>query len=68
MENDSPKKKRGNVLIGVVTGLAIGAIMGFIGGIRTRDIAVLWLIIGIVCGIIIGIGIVRLFSPRKKSS
>ena len=67
MENETPKNKRGRVLIGTVTGLAVGAIVGFIGGIRTRDIAVLWLIIGIACGIIIGIGIMRLFSSGKKS-
>jgi hypothetical protein len=68
MENEPNKKKRGSVVIGVVTGLAIGAIMGFIGGIRTRDIAVLWLLIGIACGIIIGIGITRMLSSIKKSS
>jgi hypothetical protein len=68
MENEPNKKKRGSVVIGVVTGLAIGAIMGFIGGIRTRDIAVLWLLIGIACGIIIGIGINRMLSSIKKSS
>jgi hypothetical protein len=68
MENEPNKNRRGRLVIGVVTGLAIGAIMGFIGGIRTRDIAVLWLLIGIACGIIIGIGIMRAFSSVKKSS
>jgi hypothetical protein len=68
MENEPNKNRRGRVVIGVVSGLAIGAIMGFIGGIRTRDIAVLWLLIGIACGIIIGIGINRLFSSGKKST
>ena len=68
MENEPNKNRRGRLLIGVVSGLAVGAIMGFIGGIRTRDIAVLWLLIGIACGIIIGIGIMRAFSSGKKSS
>jgi hypothetical protein len=68
MENEPNKNRRGRLVIGVVTGLAIGAIMGFIGGIRTRDIAVLWLLIGIACGIIIGIGITRMLSSIKKSS
>lgn len=68
MENESGKKKRGNMLIGVLSGLAIGTVGGFIGGIRTRDVASLWLIIGITCGIIIGIAIDRLFSSRKKSA
>jgi hypothetical protein len=68
MENDSIKKKRGRMVIGVITGLAVGAILGFIGGIRTRDVAVLWLLIGIICGIIIGIGISSLFSTGKKST
>jgi uncharacterized ion transporter superfamily protein YfcC len=68
MENESIKKKRGRMVIGVITGLAVGAILGFIGGIRTRDVAVLWLLIGIICGIIIGIGISRLFSSGKKNT
>jgi hypothetical protein len=68
METEIKKNKRGRVIIGGLTGLAIGAVGGFIGGIRTRDIASLWLIIGIVVGIILGIALSRLFSSRKKSS
>lgn len=68
MENEVKKNNSASVIIGVIAGLAVGAVGGFIGGIRTRDIASLWLLIGIACGIVLGIALARLFSSRKKSS
>ena len=66
MENESSKNKRGRVLIGVIMGFAVGVVVGFIGGIRTSSLEVLWIIIGLACIIIIGIGVFRLFRSGKK--
>jgi len=67
MENETSKNKRGRVVIGVVMGFAVGLIVGFIGGLRTSSLDVLWIIIGLACLLIIGIGVFRLFRSRKKS-
>jgi ABC-type uncharacterized transport system permease subunit len=66
MENESSKNKRGRVLIGVIMGFAVGVVVGFIGGIRTSSLEVLWIIIGLACIIIIGIGVFRIFRSGKK--
>jgi ABC-type uncharacterized transport system permease subunit len=68
MENESKKNKRGRVLIGVVMGFAVGVVVGFIWGLRTSSLDVLWIIIGLACIIIIGIGVFRLFRSGKKST
>jgi len=68
MENESGKNKRGRVFIGVVMGFAVGVVVGFIGGIRTSSLEILWLIIGLACVLIIGIGIYRLLRSRKKNT
>jgi len=68
MENESGKVKRGRVFIGVVMGFAVGVVVGFIGGIRTSSLEMLWLIIGLVCVLIIGFGIYRLLRSRKKNT
>jgi uncharacterized membrane protein (Fun14 family) len=66
MENEPSKKKPGSVFFGVVFGVAIGSIIGFIVGINTRPLKVVWIIIGLVCLLIVGIGIYRFLKPGKK--
>jgi uncharacterized membrane protein YoaK (UPF0700 family) len=65
MENETIKNKRGRVFIGVIMGFAVGVVVGFIGGIRTSSLEVLWIIIGLVCVLIIVFGVFRLFRSRK---
>jgi uncharacterized membrane protein YoaK (UPF0700 family) len=66
MENETIKNKRGRVFIGVIMGFAVGVVVGFIGGIRTSSLEVLWIIIGLFCVLIICFGVFRLFRSRKK--
>jgi uncharacterized membrane protein YoaK (UPF0700 family) len=66
MENESNKNRRGTMAIGVITGFAIGALLGVIGGILIKGTAIWWLLIGIGVGIIIGISISGWFGSRKK--
>lgn len=66
MENESNKKKRGRLVIGVLMGFAVGVVVGFIWGINTSSLEVFWIIVGLACIIIIGIGVFRLFRSGKK--
>ncbi len=68
MESETTKNKRGRVFFGVIMGFAVGVVVGFIGGIRTSSLQVLWIIIGMVCVLIIGIGVFRIFRSGKKKA
>jgi len=66
MENEPSKNKRGGMFIGIILGLAGGFLIGFIVGINTSPMKVIWYVIGLVCLLIVGIALYRLFKPRKK--
>jgi ABC-type uncharacterized transport system permease subunit len=66
MENESSKNRRGSVFFGVVFGIAVGFIIGFIVGINTSPLKVVWIIVGLVCLLIVGIGLYRFLRPGKK--
>jgi ribose/xylose/arabinose/galactoside ABC-type transport system permease subunit len=67
MENESSKNRGASVFFGVVFGLAVGFVIGFIVGINTRPLKVVWIIVGLVCLLIAGIGIYRFLKPGRKN-
>jgi uncharacterized membrane protein (Fun14 family) len=66
MENEPSKNRRGRVFVGVVLGLAAGFLIGFIVGINTSPMKVVWIVVGLVCLLIVGIALYRFLKPSKK--
>jgi len=66
MENEPSKNRRGRVFFGVVMGFAVGFIAGFITGVKTSPLKLIWLTVGLVCVLIIVIGIYWYIRSGKK--
>lgn len=67
MENDSTKNKHGRNVIGIAISFIIGAIVGIFVGMLIKGSEIMWLLIGIGCGVFMGIGISAIFRRGKTS-
>jgi uncharacterized membrane protein YoaK (UPF0700 family) len=66
MENQTSKSRRGRVFFGVIMGFAVGFIIGFITGVRTSSLQLVWITVGLVCFLIIVVGIYWYLRSGKK--